>query len=706
MRSESGIAGHPKIGDIVGCSLSKLKAVCMFRSLVFVLVVAPFWCVLGDSLDRWNWRNPSPPLSALTAVAYGDGMFVAVGWSDGVLISSDGTNWLQQPTSLFDNTLYGVAYGNNRWVAVGQRGVIISSADGRCWERENSGTTQLLNAVSYGNGVFVAAGTDGTILTSSNGLAWEARSSGTSIDLRGVTCGGSNWVAVGGDISVFGPPDGYVLLTSRDGVSWTDRSARIPELYQSLHGVAYGNETFVVVGWTMQTDEGLTIFTSRDGIDWRQQNSGIYGWQYLDLTAITFANNTFLTAGRAGVLASPDGTNWFHRVAASLSFVGAAYGNNTWVIVHSAFVSSGHYQARIETSLDTTTWQRQRSGTSQPLFGIESTNDLAVAVGVDGTILSSSNGQRWKTEISGTTNALHAVAHGRDLWMAVGAEGTVLTSTNGRLWEAHSVGTNTWLFDVAYGNRTFIAVGNHGGVFSSQNGVAWETRSSGVSNHLRGVCYGADRWMAVGVEGIILTSTDGVNWTQGPTGLAAHLNEVKFLQGRWFAVGGTVVLVSSNSVDWSRQGLPFGGGLWDVTFGGGHFVITVRNSFPNSAYFFISEDGVSWTPRAVHSWTPMNAVVFARDSFIAVGDDGVILQSDPLGGTPTRLEGPFRNNGGSYDLVLRSERDTSFRLEATSDFATWDNLGTVSNDCCCASFRDYTATNHTRRYYRAVEVTP
>src|SRR5688572_33100554 len=87
---------------------------------------------VADSLDRWNWRNPSPQLNPLAAVAYANGTFVAVGGGVGyILTSPDGTYWTRQ-WSLTDEItveeirsfwLYGVAWRNDRSVAVGAAGV-------------------------------------------------------------------------------------------------------------------------------------------------------------------------------------------------------------------------------------------------------------------------------------------------------------------------------------------------------------------------------------------------------------------------------------------------------------------------------------------------------------------------------------------------------------------------------------------------------
>jgi hypothetical protein len=64
------------------------------------------------------------------------------------------------------DSLEGVAYGNGLFVAVGDGGTILTSRDGVSWTRRTSGTSNQLEGVAYGNGTFVAVGWYGTILTS------------------------------------------------------------------------------------------------------------------------------------------------------------------------------------------------------------------------------------------------------------------------------------------------------------------------------------------------------------------------------------------------------------------------------------------------------------------------------------------------------------------------------------------------------------
>jgi hypothetical protein len=65
---------------------------------------------------------------------------------------------------------------------------------------------RALYCVTYGNGTFVVVGSGGTILTSSDGVTWTQRTSGTSNRLYGVTYGNGTFVAVGGGSAPSSPP--------------------------------------------------------------------------------------------------------------------------------------------------------------------------------------------------------------------------------------------------------------------------------------------------------------------------------------------------------------------------------------------------------------------------------------------------------------------------------------------------------------------
>jgi BNR repeat domain protein len=187
---------------------------------------------------------------------------------------------------------------------------VRASGDSGAWTVRN--LDKPLFSVTYGNGTFVAVGVGGTILTSPDGVNWTQRTSGTSNNLFGVAYGNGTFVAVRSN---------GAILTSPDGVNWTGRTAPTSD---RLFGVTYGNGTFVAVG-----SRG-TILTSPDGVNWTVPALGGN-----PLHGVTYGNGTFVAVGGGGtILTSPDGVRWTARDSGmSNNLYGVAYGNGTFMAV-------------------------------------------------------------------------------------------------------------------------------------------------------------------------------------------------------------------------------------------------------------------------------------------------------------------------------------------------------------------------------------
>jgi hypothetical protein len=525
-------------------------------SVIWLLSVLLFFPHISnaDPLDNWQWRNPLPQGNPLSAICYGNGLFVAVGYYGTVLTSIDGQKWLSALSGTTDN-LVGITFGNGLFIAVGGNGTILKSQDGRTWVATIL-EGRYPRGIAYGNGTFVVCCYDGTILSSPDGERWTEKRLMVS-PLRGIAYGNGMFVTVGGGVDYHGGQIIYtwgIYFTSTDGVSWTGNQMPGGPPYNGVAfcegsfvltvfggpeddnclGVAYGNGIFV------KTD-GSRIFNSHDKITWTEISSGTTN----GLFGITNVDGTLVAVGVRDVLKSSDGINWQENPI-EYTLTAIAYGNGTYVAIN---------DPNICTSLDGTTWKCKRS--EAILTGVSFCNNAFFITGwtldSSNVIITSSDGITWVTTQAPTSHSLYGVTCGKGIFVAVGYD--ILTSSDGVTWKVQQLG-NIPLFSIAYGNETFVAVGFER-IATSLDGVAWTLLETPY--RLRGVDYWNMTFVAVGDS--ILTSRDGLAWVERKT----------------------------ESKDW-----------YGITHGNG--------------------------------------------TFVAVGEGGRILQSDPLSPPPIAIESPPKGN--------------------------------------------------------------
>ena len=291
-------------------------------------------------------------------------------------------------------------------------------------------------------------------------------------------------------------------------------------------------------------------------------------------------------------------------------------------------------------------WPLRTSGTTSALNRVTFGNGTFVAVGQDGTILTSTDGVTWTQRNPGTANTLLAATCGNGIFVAVGELGTVLTSPDGITWTSRNSGTSSNLGDVTYGNGTFAAVNSYGDILTSPDGVTWTLRYSDVVNRITGVTYVNNLFVAVGLankgcdsrlcvaEPVILFSSDGFGWNQkvpqyNPPGpFSPVLYHVSYGNGIFLALSSGRILTSPDGVTWTLR-YSWRTNLYGVTFRNGTFVAVGQDGT-----ILTSTDGANWTQRNLSgpvAW--LSSVTYGDGTFVAVGfavnKGGVILQSEP-----------------------------------------------------------------------------
>jgi len=556
------------------------------------------------SPDGTNWgQQIAPPNNSLSGVAAGPRQFVAVGvdaitFSTNVILNSpDGTNWSAITESVGAGGLLAVAYGSGVYLAVGNGGSNWFSSDGINWNQGPAQGTDL-NSVSYGNGVFLAVGDGGSIYTTANGTSWTLQGSGvTSDDLYGVAWGPPGFVAVGEP----------VFLYSADGTNW------INETSNTFHNVAYYANDAVygdgmyVVGNT--SSYYPASFTSTDGMNWT-----LYDGVWL-FDALAYGNGTFIGVGQTFANSTDGTTNWNTITSSVPTGTLRAVVNGTTAGGTNLFVvggSSSSQQLAVLTSTNGFKWGLDTNSSINS--GVEFYNAYinGLAYGTDSSggrefvatvntaggflsynsiIMSSSDGIVWVTNYAlpfSTGITLNAVTYGTTgggtpYFVAVGTRGAVAYSSDGSTWTTNSSGTNGTLaavtFGAASGGPQFVAVGSFGATATSTDAIHWTANSDGDTNqeNLNGVACGNGMFVAVGSAGVIFTSTDGAAWTSQTSGTTTDFSGVTFANGVFVAVaqsfgGGPSIFVSTNGTSWMSAGVSVQGGLYAAGFGQGQFI--------------------------------------------------------------------------------------------------------------------------------------
>ena len=192
-----------------------------------------------------NWQS----------VTFGEGLFVAVGEGNNdslAMTSPDGITWTRHVTNPTHQRLWSnVEYANGDFVAVAMRNNnsantdVMTSPDGITWTLrttpEFTNCTPLSTArcnqfwgLAYGNGAWVAVGTVNSngasfnvMRSTDNGSTWTYVTVPSAQSWRDVTFSGSEFIAVSRDT-------GPKMMTSTDGITWTERSAPAADGVQAV----------------------------------------------------------------------------------------------------------------------------------------------------------------------------------------------------------------------------------------------------------------------------------------------------------------------------------------------------------------------------------------------------------------------------------------------------------------------------------------
>jgi hypothetical protein len=270
------------------------------------------------------------------------------------------------------------------------------------------------------------------------------------------------------------------------------------------------------------------------------------------LNAVAFGNGLFAAAGQQAIITSPNGMDWVLRYGA-VNFEFEVY---TIAYANGIFVAGGEGAALVGSSDDGIYW-RITGGTitDERINGLTFGNGVFLGVGHSPSLgtafmLVSRNGNDWVGESPPTTNELRAVAYGNNLFVAVGAMGTIITSPDATNWTTRGSGTAVTLNAITFTGSRFIVGGNTGTVLSSVDGISW-TPAAPTSFDIKALASGGGAVVAVGnyaEVGKIQASADGLSWPGNAVEFSSRLYGVTYRPDYFVAVGENGLIVRSSGV--------------------------------------------------------------------------------------------------------------------------------------------------------------
>ena len=320
---------------------------------------------------------------------------------------------------------------NKSYEWIGYMYVKVVTFFSRFVKQTNPKNASLANAAySSSLGLFCAVGfgdgTDSYIVTSPDGVTWTERSNPKQAGLQDVC-----WSDTLGLFCAVGNADGTdaYIITSADCITWTERSN--PKNI-TLWGVGWSNDLGMLcaVGQNEGTDS--YVVTSPDGVTWTEQTTpstyALYGVVWSSALTLWVANGN-------NVITSPDGVTWTERTLSGPYIQSLAWSESLGLFI-------GINQAGIYTSITGTSWDYTISSFVKNVIKIKRFDDIGVFIIVgydfatnDAYLLASPDGFNWDIkntngfirlngiEYSNELNVLCAVGNGD------GSEAEIITAS-------------------------------------------------------------------------------------------------------------------------------------------------------------------------------------------------------------------------------------------------------------------------------------
>lgn len=548
-------------------TIKNLNGVCSNYNFDLFVAVGDDGTILY-SLDGKTWADGTCSSSEhLNSITSSTSQFVAVGDGGAIVISSDGHTFsdIVSPTS---ENLNCVIYDGAQYIAVGDSGILLKSSDGQQWDEIRSNTDRTLYSVAYNvnAGLYIAVGVDGTMIQSVDAEEWQVvENLPTTENLRSITFQNylNEYFIVGDDGTLLTGLSEWTLrdtsteanykaclfvkdlgITLLSGSGILQKSANNEDWEKCinivdtiLHDVIYIPKLKLYLA----SGSDGNIFVSTNGTLWEARNIGID----VDIYALALNPNTttIIGVGTGGtIVRSFNGYTWEKIKDGAVPYT-------YYLLIDGGFyflINSRGDKLIIE--------QDDNNGKLCDIVYSDRLNKF-IAVGYQGKICTSVDGIAWNEETRVTDECLNSITINEGLIVAVGDNGTVITSRNGTDWTLINSGLSFDIMGVTSSptKTRFLAVGKSGYIAFSKDGVHWELRRINADRRayidFTAVCYSEvySQFIAVGKEGLIAVSVDGQTWEETYTESGLNYSSIIFSNnlGKYISVGNKGTVMSS-----------------------------------------------------------------------------------------------------------------------------------------------------------------
>ena len=579
--------------------------VCFIKDRFYILNnVAGNNYVSKDGI-HWTTYHPnivgSGTVSAVQKIAYGNGVFVAVGTSTSskgyIAYSYDITKeWNIVSIPIKEQVLNDIVYGNGMFIATVQNtNQYLYSYDGKRWYE---GTLDIENTyinrshIAYGNGKFVinvqitinvsVETQENICFVSEDGLIWK------KITLYSTTYGSTNTPLRFTYINYI---NGIFLITSNawyytysyDGENW-----KTSEGYYGVArtNTAFGNGKFVNFRISSSATNMNKVYVLDVSVP---PEDAVYLGNASDNDKLL---NEFSTSIKSGYGTSgnaerikPQISKWkamdISTITGGKSWSGVAYGNGIYVAIH-----YGESTDTYSYSYDGFQWENGTFTTAKKRTAIVFGNGRFVIFG-DNKFEYSYDGIKWTIATFPETYPVSYCCYGSGIFIVGISNFTSFyysySGTSG--WKKTVLNTSGYV-QTAYGENRFI------------------------------VCNRASNNVAILTDNII-DDVESVNYILSPLiGTVSNYNNIIYGNGMFIAVSFEDTDIYNYSTDggtyWDQGKFPFAFKAVSICYGNGIFLVTIENS---KTYLY-SYDGLDWESGELEELYSYSKILFLNDMFM------------------------------------------------------------------------------------------